>query len=149
MSTAPSGYKRKCPAQEPIHAAAKKSQRKTPEPRTRIVWKGCGCSAFITNACKFQHGFTHRGVTKSCTDYESSRILQQSHVCGSDCTIPSTTDVCPYEQPRLKDDHESAASSQPPEQEGNWIPEDLPPIPDHNNASDWCYSQLDWYFQSP
>nr|QWQ56231.1 transactivator protein [Sweet potato leaf curl virus] len=149
MSTAPSGYKRKCPAQEPIHAAAKKRQRKTPEPRTRIVWKGCGCSAFITNDCKFQHGFTHRGVTKSCTDYESSRILQQSHVCGSDCTIPSTTDVCPYKQPRLKDDHESAASSQPPEQEGNWIPEDLPPIPNHNNASDWCYSQLDWYFQSP
>ncbi|AFO66454.1 trans-activating protein [Sweet potato leaf curl Sao Paulo virus-[ZA:WP:2011]] len=149
MSTPPSGYKRKCPQQEPIHEVAKKKQRKAPEPRTRIVWKGCGCSAFITNECKYQHGFTHRGITKSCTDYESSRILHQPHVCGSDCSVPPAVAVCTYKQHKHKEDHEVPASSQPQEQEGNWIAKDISPVPNHNNASDWCYSQLDWYLDTP
>nr|ADZ96642.1 C2 [Sweet potato leaf curl virus] len=148
MSNLPSGIKRKCPIQEPLHAAAKKAKRKVPESRTRIVWKGCGCSAFITQSCKFQHGFTHRGITKSCSDYESTRIRHQPHVCGSDCTIPPETDVRPRE--RTGENHPQIPNEgQLPGEETTWFPQDLPAIQDIDNPANWCYSQLDWYFGTP
>nr|AHX71632.1 transactivator protein [Sweet potato leaf curl virus] len=143
-----SGYKRKCPEQEPVHAAAKKAKRKAPEQRTRIVWKGCGCSAFITTTCKYQHGFTHRGITKSCSDYESTRIRQEPHVRGSDCTIPPACDVRPRE--RNGENHpQIPTKGQLPGEETTWFPQDIPAIQDIDNPSNWCYSQLDWYFGTP
>nr|AHL43677.1 AC2 [Sweet potato leaf curl Japan virus] len=148
MSNLPSGYKRKCPEQEPSHAAAKKAKRKVPETRTRIVWKGCGCSAFITPTCKYQHGFTHRGINKSCSDYESTRIRHQPHVCGSDCTILPQTDVCPRE--RTGENHPQIPNEgQLQGEKSTGIPQDLPAIPDIDDPSNWCFSQLDWYFGTP
>nr|AEA08437.1 truncated trans-activating protein [Sweet potato leaf curl virus] len=134
MSNLPSGLKRKCPIQEPLHAEAKKAKRKVPETRTRIMWKGCGYSAFITQTCKFQHGFTHRGITKSCSDYESTRIRHQPHVCGSDCTILPETDVRPREH--TGENHpQIPAQGQLPGEEATWFPQDLPAIQDIDNPA--------------
>nr|AHL43683.1 AC2 [Sweet potato leaf curl virus] len=148
MSNLPSRCKRKCPIQEPLHTEAKKAKRKVPEHRTRIVWKGCGCSAFITTTCKYQHGSTHRGITKSCSDYESTRIRHQPHVCGSDCTILPQNPVCPREH--TGENHpQIPAESQLQGKEATGIPQDVSPIPDPDDPSNWCYSQLDWYFGTP
>nr|AHX25743.1 AC2 [Sweet potato leaf curl China Sichuan virus] len=147
MSEAHSGDKRKAPIQESIHAAAKK-KRRIPEQRTRIVWKQCGCSAFITPQCKYQNGFTHWGITKSCTDYESSRILRQPHVNWSDCTVFPQVFIRPPERSG-ENNHEVPTASEPPRDEATGLPQDIPAVQDNFNPSDWCYSQLDWYFDTP
>nr|ALK03537.1 transactivator protein [Sweet potato leaf curl virus] len=148
MSNLPSGIKRKCPIQEPLHAEAKKAKRKVPETRTRIVWKGCGCSAFITQTCKYQHGFTHRGITKSCSDYESTRIRHQPHVCGSDCTILPETNIRPPECTG-ENSHQIPDEGQLQGENSYGIPQDIPAIQDSDDPANWCYSQLDWYFGTP
>ncbi|AMY63154.1 C2 [Sweet potato golden vein Korea virus] len=146
MSTTPSGFKRKCPEQEPAHAAAKK-KRKAPEPRTRLVWKGCGCSAFITNECKYQNGFTHRGVTKSCTDYESYRVQQFFREQDKPPVSPQIF-IRPPE--RIEENNpEVPTSGELQGKEAAGLSQDIPAVSDNFNPSDWCYSQLDWYFNSP
>nr|QCT23850.1 AC2 [Sweet potato leaf curl Hubei virus] len=134
--------KRTCSVRSPSPPPAPQ-KRKYREPRTRLTWFGCGCSAFISPDCKFIHGFTHKGVTKSCTDWESCRIQQQSHVCGSDCTIPPACDVHTHIRKR-ETDHEGSASTESQPKEEHRVPKDLSPIPDYTWASQFCYSQLDF-----
>nr|AFO64647.1 trans-activating protein [Sweet potato leaf curl virus] len=148
MSNPLFGYKRKCPIQEPLHTEAKNAKRKVPEQRTRIVWKVCGCSAFITTTCKYQHDFTHRGITKSCSDYESTRIRHTHVLCGFGTVHTGQNNVCPREHTG-ENNPQIPADGQLQGKEATGIPQDVPPIPDIDDPSNWCFSQLDWYFGTP
>nr|AFO64653.1 trans-activating protein [Sweet potato leaf curl virus] len=148
MSNPLFGYKRKCPIQEPLHTEAKKAKRKVPEQRTRIVWKGGGCSAFITPTCKYQHGFTHRGITKSCSDYESPGIPHQPHVRGPNCTVSFYNSIC-HKEHNGGNNPQIPGDGQLQGKEATGISQNFPPIPDIDDPFNWCFSQLDWYFGTP